>query len=179
MSREVNAEPFVPGTPLDEWRRSAGSYLARCGVDRASRADLMQEILMRLHGLAGAAPVPRVLVFTVAANATRSFFRKVAVQRRVFADAADLERMAYEPSGEEAVEANELALTLDRAIAELPLLQREVVVLCGLECLEQADVARVLGIPVGSVKTNLRRARLALAKVLARRKRIEEREVAS
>ena len=63
------------------------------------------------------------------------------------------------------------------AVAGLPLLQREVIVLSCVEGLPQQEVAAILEIPVNSVKANLRRARLALAKVLLRRQVASAREV--
>src|SRR5512140_2290663 len=80
---------------LEAYRGPITGYLVRCGVDAASRADLLQEIFIKLHRVltSSPAPVPRVLVFTIAANTTRSYFRRLAVQRRVFADAP-----ASEPS---------------------------------------------------------------------------------
>jgi RNA polymerase sigma-70 factor (ECF subfamily) len=53
-----------------------------------------------------------------------------------------------------------------RALATLPLEQRQVVVLHHLLDLPVEEVARVLRLPVGTVKSRLGRARQALAPVL-------------
>jgi RNA polymerase sigma factor (sigma-70 family) len=163
---------------FDAYHRSAAAYLARCGVDAASRADLLQEIFIKLLRLceAGTEP-PRVLVFTVVANTARSYFRSLAVQRRLLAPASGEEGQAHGPSGEQLAEAHETATWLAAAIGRLPLLQREVLVLTCFEGMQQNEVALVLGIPVGSVKTHLRRARLALAGEMERRKAAGKREV--
>jgi RNA polymerase sigma-70 factor (ECF subfamily) len=52
-----------------------------------------------------------------------------------------------------------LVRDLDRAIATLPVTQREVLLLVALEDLSYEETARVLGIPIGTVMSRLARAR--------------------
>lgn len=56
---------------------------------------------------------------------------------------------------------------LERALALLPLEQREVLLLVGLEELSYAEVAHALQIPPGTVMSRLSRARLRLKALLA------------
>jgi RNA polymerase sigma-70 factor (ECF subfamily) len=56
---------------------------------------------------------------------------------------------------------------LERALTLLPVDQREVLLLVGLEELSYAEVARALGIPQGTVMSRLSRARGRLKAVLA------------
>jgi RNA polymerase sigma-70 factor (ECF subfamily) len=56
---------------------------------------------------------------------------------------------------------------LDRALAQLPLEQREVLLLVALEDLPYAQVAKVLGLPAGTVMSRLSRARARLKAILA------------
>jgi RNA polymerase sigma-70 factor (ECF subfamily) len=58
---------------------------------------------------------------------------------------------------------------LERRITRLPEQQREVLVLSTLKGLRMKDIARVMALPENTVKTHMRRARLALAESLARR----------
>jgi RNA polymerase sigma-70 factor (ECF subfamily) len=83
------------------------------------------------------------------------------------------------PDGHAILEARETAAWIDGAIRALPLPQREAVVLCCIEQVPQAEAAGILGVPVNTMKTNLRRARLALAQALARRTAKLRREVVS
>jgi DNA-directed RNA polymerase specialized sigma24 family protein len=48
-------------------------------------------------------------------------------------------------------------------------MQRQVLVLACIESLAQKDIAEALRIPINTVKTHLRRARLTLVRKLARR----------
>ena len=55
--------------------------------------------------------------------------------------------------------AADMAMDLDRCLQRLPAEQRAVLLLVTLEDMAYADVARVLGIPVGTVMSRLSRAR--------------------
>jgi RNA polymerase sigma-70 factor (ECF subfamily) len=55
---------------------------------------------------------------------------------------------------------------LRRAVLTLPRRYREVVVLCDLEEVDYADAARILGCPVGTVRSRLHRARALLMEKL-------------
>ncbi|MFA4015659.1 MAG: hypothetical protein RUDDFDWM_000750 [Candidatus Fervidibacterota bacterium] len=70
------------------------------------------------------------------------------------------------PSPEEVVEKNELKELVRNAINSLPAHMRAVVVLCDLEGLSYDEVAKILGVPVGTVKSRLNRARLSLRNML-------------
>lgn len=54
---------------------------------------------------------------------------------------------------------------LERAIAKLPTEQRSVVLLVGLEGMRYEEVAAVLGVPVGTVRSRLSRGREALRRL--------------
>src|ERR1700716_1080566 len=56
---------------------------------------------------------------------------------------------------------------LDRALAQLPADQREVLLLISLEDLSYEEAARVLGVPLGTVMSRLSRGRERLRSVLA------------
>ena len=55
---------------------------------------------------------------------------------------------------------------LDRALARLPLEQRQVILLVGLEGMSYEDTAGILSIPVGTVRSRLSRGRDALSELL-------------
>ncbi len=62
---------------------------------------------------------------------------------------------------------------LEARIKKLPDRQRETLVLFTMKGLKLKDIARVMGAPENTVKTYLRRARLALAEDLRRREAAE------
>ena len=55
---------------------------------------------------------------------------------------------------------------LERALAELPSEQRQVILLVGLEGMSYQDTAGILSVPIGTVRSRLSRARDALRKLL-------------
>ena len=56
---------------------------------------------------------------------------------------------------------------LQRALGELPLAYREVVLLCDVEEMKYAEIAEVLSIPIGTVMSRLARGRKLLRELLA------------
>jgi RNA polymerase sigma-70 factor, ECF subfamily len=71
------------------------------------------------------------------------------------------------PSG--ALERKEIRLLLQQAIASLPIIYREVLLLREVEELNTREVAEILKISISSAKVRLHRARLMMHKLLARR----------
>ena len=55
---------------------------------------------------------------------------------------------------------------LERALARLPLEQREAILLIGLEGLRYDEAAEILGVPIGTVRSRLSRGRDSLRKLL-------------
>jgi RNA polymerase sigma-70 factor (ECF subfamily) len=55
---------------------------------------------------------------------------------------------------------------LDEAIGKLPIEQRQVILLVGLEGMSYEEVAAILGVPVGTVRSRLSRGRTALRRLM-------------
>ena len=155
-----------------EYRRPVYSYLIRCGVAEGDRDDLFQSVFLRIHRAAAQyrADLPaHPWIFTIVANEVRSYLRRRRIRELVFAGPSTHEPEDPAPDGERAVEARETVAWLEEEIRRLPLPQREVLILASLESRPLSEVADALGIPLNTVKTHLRRARLLLSEKLARR----------
>jgi len=155
-------------------------YLTRCGVHPAERDDLFQDILIKVHRAATEHPPTgptRPWLFSIAVNTVRSHFRKVKVRRVVQLD-ADPARTASALSNtpEADAAAHQTANWLEDEIQKLPLDQREVLLLCAVQGVDQKEVAATLDMSVNTVKTKLRRARLALAEARCRQSLVANRE---
>jgi RNA polymerase sigma-70 factor (ECF subfamily) len=87
----------------------------------------------------------------------------------VFPERQPEDRPSPEPDGHALLEAKEIAAWIDHALARLPTIQRQVLILCCIENLPQQEVGEILGLNVNTVKTHLRRGRMALAQALALR----------
>ncbi len=154
---------------MNAYQSSVYGYLVRCGVPPASRDDAFQEIFVKIH-LAAASYQPsrplRPWLFTIAANSVRNHLRDESRHRRFDNTPAD-----SRPSGDHGPQAlaeiGETVAWLERALPSLPLEQREVLLLGSVGGLRLQDIATVLDIPLNTVKTLTRRARIGLAKSLA------------
>jgi RNA polymerase sigma-70 factor (ECF subfamily) len=91
----------------------------------------------------------------------RIAYRRKALARREDRLAASLARPAEDDPHRDASREEE-ARAVRREVARLPAQYRDVVVLYHIEGLPVEDVARLLDVPAGTVKTRLRRARVLL-----------------
>ena len=82
------------------------------------------------------------------------------------AAAVDIERVSTTLPATTDPTASCKMVELDRALAQLPLGQRQVILLVGLEGISYEDAAGILLIPVGTVRSRLSRGRDALRKLL-------------
>lgn len=162
---------------VSRYRAPVYGYLARTGVAAEARDDLFQEVFLKIHRAARSYRPDRPLhpwVFTIVANTVRSHYRRRRVRQLVYAEPAGEQTPSSNADGQQVLEAEELAGFVDRALARLPRARREVLVLCCIEQLPQREVADILGMPVNTVKTHLRRGRMALARELAQRHTLGE-----
>ncbi len=128
------------------------------GDDDAAQ-DAVQEALITLWQ-AGVAPehLRRWLLRTVVHRSLHA--RRSRMRRRRWEDqggAAVLSCALCDPERE--LEIRDLIDCLDRALAELPPEHREILVLRELEGLEYREISEFLGVPVGTVRSRLNRAR--------------------
>jgi RNA polymerase sigma factor (sigma-70 family) len=111
-------------------------------------------------------------LLTVARNAWRSHRRWAWVDVSRWAVEEVQADMACEgPSPEDELEASRTARELDRALGSLRDKDREVLLLCGMEGLDTAEVASMLGLSSEALRQRLSRARKALADELDRRQK--------
>jgi len=151
---------------VQRYRAPVYSYLARTGIAPEDRDDLFQEVFVRVHrGAAGYDPRRpfHPWIFTIVANLVRNHRRRLRVRALVAGETA-AEPAAGGADGERRAAARQTVAQVARQLEALPAARREVVLLHCVEGLSLTDVAEALGIPVGTAKTHLRRARQALVR---------------
>jgi RNA polymerase sigma-70 factor (ECF subfamily) len=132
--------------------------------DRAEAEDVVQEAFVRLvprWSKISTYDDPEAWVRAVAFRILSNRFRRArnaGVAARRSADSRRGVDQVAETSGD--------GVDIARALALLPVGQRQVVVLHHLLDLPVDDIASTLGVPVGTVKSRLSRARIALAPLL-------------
>ena len=127
--------------------------------------DVLQEALLRAYrfygGLRGE---PRPWLLAIVRNACWTWLQ---ANRPAELAVSDDEPQADTP-GPETLALRELdRRALNDAIAALPVPFREALVLRELEDLSYKDIARIAGVPIGTVMSRLARARRLLAEALA------------
>ncbi len=173
---------------FEELVRSYGkliyTFLCRYGVAPQNRDDLFQEVFLKVHRAAASyrsseplRPWLISIVLNTVRNARRAGGRREHLLWQVRSEAGlapelDTIASAVAPSAaglDEHVDRQRTLQWLGHRITELGSPQREVLVLSTLQGLSMKEIAKILELPENTVKTHLRRARLALAESLAKR----------
>lgn len=131
--------------------------------DAALADDLVQDTLYKALKSAGQLRDMAVLegwLFKILANGWRDHFRR----QRNIQDIDDMDELPFTDGfGPEDLRGqSELAARVRKAVASLPLGQRQVLTLVDLEDASYSEAADILNIPVGTVMSRLCRARAAL-----------------
>jgi len=146
-----------------------GLVRARIGGD-ANAEDVVQDVLLAIHAARHTFQAGRELepwVRTIARNAVIDAVRR---RQRQLARSAGVEasELADESQGRESSEAYPLPLALERALAQLPPVQREAVMLLKVEGLSVAEAATRARTTPGALKLRAHRGYVLLRDLLGR-----------
>lgn len=131
--------------------------------------DLVQETYLRAFRFAHRFEPGTHLkawLFQILRNTFLTFYRRDAHQPVLFDQGAG-EGAESAPDAEAPLASVATALDLERALAELPEEFRSVLLLADLEGFALGEIAQIMDIPVGTVKSRLFRARRLLRRRLA------------
>ena len=144
---------------LDQLLDELAPYVRRlCArIAPAAADDAMQEALLAVFRGLPSLQAPEAIVTWVRAITVRTAVR--------LASRADREVATADPSAERPASSLEALVDIGDALARLPLPQRVVLVLRTREGLSEQEIAATLGIPAGTVKSRLHRARAAFREV--------------
>ena len=153
------------------------SFLSRMVRNRSVAQDLAEETWVRLAASGkklhdGTRLVP--WLFTVARNLYVSYCRSRAREQAYTADLVFLWPGELPRSPFDLASLNEFEEQLEAALAELPPLYREALLLTAVEGMRPADAAAVCGIGVEAFRQRLSRARAMLAKRLGSARALKE-----
>jgi RNA polymerase sigma-70 factor (ECF subfamily) len=113
----------------------------------------------------------RAWLFTIMHNQHVNNVRHSA-REGITVDLADAPTLTAEPVATTRLELRDL----ERALDKLPIEQREVILLVGLEGMAYEEVAEVLGVPVGTVRSRLSRGRDALRRLMGMPEKMHDSE---
>jgi RNA polymerase sigma-70 factor (ECF subfamily) len=151
------------------YRRRLYGYLVRMTRRRDVAEDLLQETFLRLAQHAKRLTDDTRLgawLFTVAHRLFVSWGRAQGVRAMLAAEVPLRDPAGDERSPLEAIAASQAQAALERAFAELAPPYREVALLVGVEGMQPAEVAQILGQKPEAVRQRLARARTQLAGAL-------------
>jgi RNA polymerase sigma-70 factor (ECF subfamily) len=163
---------------VERYRRPLFSLIVRMVKDPALAEDLAQESFVKaFHALQSFDPDRKLSswLFTIAHNATIDHLRRKRPDTVPLATSEEgpnlVDRLAA-PDGESPEEhalRRDLARAFEEELRRLRPEYAEVLVLRFQEGLSYEEIAEVAGVPIGTVKTHIFRARRALAERLAAR----------
>ena len=151
----------------------------------ADAEDLTQEVFLKIYSNLASFDTARgslqVWITTMTRNLLVDNFRRTRNQRATSSlddgwesaeELKPLDRLtASGPSPHESAARKELARMVQNALARVSVELREAVILRDLQDLDYKEIAVVLGIPEGTVKSRISRGRAELARLLERNKR--------
>lgn len=146
------------------------NFLARMARNRTVAEDLLEETWLRLVSAGADLRADTRLgpwLFTVARNLYISYCRSRVRETAYTADVVFLWPSEMPKTPFDLASLSEFEQRLDAAIADLPPIYREVILLVGVEQLRPADAAEVCGISPESLRQRLKRARDLLSRSLA------------
>ncbi len=158
-------------TLMRRYRNELFHFLVRFTGDRAAAEDVFQETFLQIHLSANTFDPERRFkpwLFTIAANKARDYLRKVARrsaaplsapvgggdETQTFADLMEADL----PLPGEGMQEAELQEKVQHAVAELPDHLREILLLAYFQQFSYAQIAEILNIPLGTVKSRLHTA---------------------
>jgi RNA polymerase sigma factor (sigma-70 family) len=157
-------EPDAFDALIARWHEPLWRYLRRLTGDEDAAADAVQDAWLRiLRGMPRLRECARVRawIFGIARRVVMDRLReRYAEPRLVSTEDVDL------PTDEQSNDLQAELLLLQEELSRLPLPEREVLVLFYLEELTLNEIADVMDIPAGTVKSRLFRARKALREQL-------------
>ena len=166
-------DPEVLDALIEQYQHRLLRYLAHMTHNQATAEDLFQETWIRVlekgHQYDGKSRFSTWLM-TIAHNVAIDHLRKKVPhsldEMRDTEDAVPFEPVSPGPSPFENAAASEDRERIQKALEEIPTIFREVLVLRFQEQLKLEEIAKLVGIPLATVKTRLYRGVIALRPAL-------------
>jgi RNA polymerase sigma-70 factor, ECF subfamily len=154
---------------LKRYQRPIYGFIMRQLGDRSRAEEVFQETFLRVYDRIDTCRDPDAFkpwAFAIAANLCRNEVRRQQVRRGEQPDGETAARPSPGPSPEGSAMAAESRRQIERALATLPDAQREVFLLYHYTQLSYDEIAKVLEVPVGTVKSRMNAALTQLRTLL-------------
>ena len=157
------------GQMYDQHRRMVYRTALVITGDTEAASDLLQDVFLRLFRFAGNIDPQRPIepwLYRMTANLAYDWVKRQNRWPRPLEDFLDWLAIPAKNHPDEAYEKHDEWRELQQAISSLPLAQRVVIVLYYLNDVSLQEIADILDIPVGTVKSRLYYGRIALRRKL-------------
>ena len=148
-------------------------YLQRQLKDPGRAEDIVQETFLKLIRQLREKRIPdnvQAWLYRVAGNQCRDYWKSAPYQTDKNHFGEPPERLDERPSVVELAERQETRKEIMLSLAELPQVQKEIIMLRFYQDLKLQDIADILQLPLGSVKTHLYKGMRALKSHLSSHK---------
>jgi RNA polymerase sigma-70 factor, ECF subfamily len=158
----------APPKPFPEVYRAYLGFvwrtLGKMHVRDADLLDMTQNVFVIVHrqlpGFEGRSELTTWL-YTICRRVARDYRRSAPLRREVLVDVCEAPHGALRDDEADRLDSQELSQLLHSILIQIPEKLREVFVLFELDELSGEEIARLLDIPVGTVRSRLRLARAA------------------
>lgn len=169
LSKHLAGDKNAFAELMSAYRKPIYSYLVRSGLDKNIRDDLFQDIFFKVHKSANSYnPSNRLSpwIFTIAVNTVRNHIRDQKSTKNHLSlyidEVTELHLVDESPSPEKITQSKHMMLWLQQAIQDLPQVQSDALNLTIIEGMKLSDAAKILKLPLSTIKTHVRRARKSL-----------------
>jgi RNA polymerase sigma-70 factor, ECF subfamily len=166
IAKNLDREAFA--NLFDAFAPRVKSFMIRKGASPDLAEDLVQETMINVWTKAGmydpAKGTVLTWVFTIARNLRIDRIRRES--SRPLAELGDYDAPSDEPGSEEILARKDEARRVARALTGIPPEQREILMLSFVDDVPQSEIARLLNLPLGTVKSRMRLAYNHLRKTL-------------
>lgn len=152
---------------VKRYQRPISAYVYRMVGDYDSALDLTQEVFIKVYGsLARYNPEYKfsTWIYKIAHNAAVDHLRKHSTREQSLVNEFDGEQRdmsveSHRPTPEQETEREERRVEIETVVRELPQAYKELIILRHSHDLSYDEIAEVTGLPLGTVKNRLFRAR--------------------
>ncbi len=177
IRKATAGDPDAFSLLVERYQQRVFKLISRMVGNREQVEDLVQEVFLKAYRKIDSFRFESSFftwLYIIAVNTCRNHYRRfepftVPVDPDPDDDVPGVVLRSQFELPDDAAHREEMALAVRDALESLPADHREVLVMCDLEGLGYQEIAEVLGIPIGTVRSRIFRARAAMKTILAPR----------
>ncbi len=174
LSRVIDGDLAAFDVLVDRYKARLLNFVFRFIGDKEVAEDIVQETFLRAYRKRTqyeAIANFSTWLFTIAGNLAKTELRRRKRWRLLSLDWNDETQTGFDIADESyrpdrVIESELIQWSIQRAIDSLPLNYKQVVILRDIDGMSYQDIAKIVGCPVGTVKSRVNRGRLRLQKKL-------------